>query len=99
MLHIAIELERLVDYLIQFERDEKEFLSDLVPIIDEIKDILENISSLDYMRGIKLTKCIVDLEEYKSDSLKNANKNRIKRHLQNTAEVILDWAITKKIEN
>ncbi len=98
-LQIAIELERMFDYLIQIGKDGRGFLREVAPIMDSLKDILEEITDLEYLEGLHFTKQVSLLSEYKNTSLDNSNKNRIKKHFQNIAEVLLDWSITKSLEN
>lgn len=96
-LQLAIELERLVDYIIQLDKSDKEYLKDIEPLVEMLKSLLENIEKLDYLKAAEFTKKALSLKEWQINSVKNANKLKIKKHFQNMAEIVLDWAITNKV--
>ena len=96
---IAVDLERLVDYMIRLDKREKKFLNDCLLLVESLKDLIENIPNLDYLKAASFTKNVIQMKGYKSDSLKNFDKQKIKKHFQNIAELILDWSISKKIED
>lgn len=95
---ISQHLERFVDFLIKLDSKEKEFLKTILAIIEDLKNIFENLNKLDYNKVINLIKKIVNIKESKTENLKSHYKMVIKGYLINVSEVLLDWSITKKIE-
>ncbi len=98
-LQIATELERVVDYIILVDPKEKKDLEKVLKLIEMLKENLEDTHNLDYLKAAQFTKQVHKLKDNKTDNLKNANEGRIKRILSNISEVLLDWSITRKIEN
>ena len=98
-LQIAIELERIVDYIILLNNSDKDYLEEIHGLIEVIKTRLEQIDQLDYLTAAALVNKVNSLTEFKIVNVKNSNKSRIKRHFQNLSEIMMDWAITKKIED
>ncbi len=96
-LLLATELERITDYLIVMDRSEKAYLKEIARLIERIDHLLTE-ERLDYQGAAKFTKRVLDLRDWKPQSVKNAQKVKIKRHLQNVAEILLDWAVTKLIK-
>jgi len=89
---IATELERVVDNVIQLEKSDP-FLKEIAALIDVLKDILEK-GSLDYLNAAGFTKKVHSMKE-----TEDFHKGRIKRLFQSMSEILLDWAISRKIEN
>lgn len=95
---LSQDLERMVDSLIFVEKKETSFLRKVLKIIDNIKNLLEELDKLDFSKVIELEKNISVLRTPEVENLKTYGLRRIKRHLSNIADIFFDWAITKEVE-
>lgn len=95
---LSQDLERMVDSLIFVEKKETSFLRKVLKIIDNIKNLLEELDKLDFSKVIELEKNISLLRVPEVGNIKTYGLRRIKRHFSNIAEVFFDWAVTKEIE-
>ena len=91
------DLERMVDSLIFLEQSEVNFLKKTLKIVDNIKELLENLDRLNFTQVIELEKNISLLKTAEVGNLKTYGLRRIKRHFSNISEVFFDWAITKEV--
>ncbi|MBR9699547.1 hypothetical protein GOV09_03780 [Candidatus Woesearchaeota archaeon] len=98
-VQLATELERIVDYSILLDPKDKAYLQEVLKIVEKLKDVLENINDLDYIKGASFMKTVLILMKSKGITIKNFNKYRISRLFHSIGEIILDWSISKKIEN
>jgi len=95
---LSQNLEKMVDSIILVDKKEVLFLRKILKIINNIKDLLEETDKLDYNMVIELEKSISHIATPDVENLKTYGLRRIKRHLSNISEVLLDWAITKEVE-
>lgn len=89
---LAKSLERAVDHIIQLSSKDTSYMENLISSMDGIREIIENLNELNYLRALELVKKV----EKTGDS-KEYNKERIRGYLIDIAEVLLDWSITKEI--
>jgi antitoxin component of MazEF toxin-antitoxin module/uncharacterized protein YlaN (UPF0358 family) len=92
------DLERVVDSLIFVDQKEINFLRKTSRVIEDIRDLLEDLDKLNYTKVIDLEKHIALLKTPEIANIAKYSQRRIKRHLSNISEVFFDWAITKEVE-
>lgn len=95
---LSQDLERMVDSLIFVEKKQIIFLKKILGIIDNIKNLLEELDKLNINKVIELEKNISLLRVPEVGNIKTYGLRRIKRHFSNIAEVFFDWAVTKEVE-
>src|SRR3989338_4771351 len=98
MALIAQHLERAVDFLILLEENEKPFFKEVLGIIGDIKEITENLDSLDYEKAISLNKNIIALKQIRIQDVPSSDKRRIRDNLVSVGDVLMDWAINRYVE-
>jgi phosphate uptake regulator len=96
---LSKDIERMVDHIIQLDQKEKVFLEEIYKVIQILKNILDNTSELDEIKAIFLTKNVLKIKKEKVGNLNSYLKRRVRQYLLNISEVILDFAITKKLED
>jgi len=84
------DLERMVDSLIFVDQNETTFLKKTLKVIENIKDLLEELDKLSFTKVIELEKSISLLKTPEVENLKTYGLRRIKRHLSNISEVFFD---------
>lgn len=94
---LAKSLERAIDHLIHIKAEDSEFLNSLIESFEAVREIVENIDSLDYVSGLELVRKVEKIKEIEPINADSSNKSRIKQYLADMSEVLLDWAITKEI--
>ncbi|MAG07981.1 hypothetical protein CMO89_00765 [Candidatus Woesearchaeota archaeon] len=95
---ISMNLEEIVDHLRFVDKNEKDFLNNVLGITNKIKLILENLNEFDYKQVLELTKDILRLDNITIKDVRTYDKKRVKEHLVNLSEVLLDWSVTKELE-
>lgn len=99
---ISRDLERMVDHLVNLDRSHKRFFQSIVPVIDFLKLIIDNIDSkergLGYSDAIEFIKKTEEIEEVKVKDVQSYDMRRVKDLTSSISEVLMDWMITKEIE-
>lgn len=95
---LSQDLERMVDSLVFVAQKEIGFLKKVLKIIENIKNLLEELDKLNFSKVIEFEKNISLLRTPVVENLRTYGLRRIKRHLSNILEVFFDWAITKDVE-
>lgn len=102
---ISKDLERMVDHLIQFDKKEVIILNQILDIIDYLKNLIENLDNkespyyLNYKNAIYFIKKVDNIKPIEVKDVRTYDKRRVRRLLSNISETIVDWAITKEIED
>ncbi len=94
---LAKSLERAIDHLIHIRAEDSEFLNALVESFEAVRELVENIESLNYVSGLELVRKVEKIPSIQPSNVETSHKSRIKQHLTDISEVLLDWAITKEI--
>ena len=100
---ITVDLERMVDYMIQLKKTDKDFLEKISGVIDLLKKMMESldtkskITKFTHINAIEFVKTVKILGE-PSNKEENYSKRRIADLMSNISEIILDWSITNQID-
>jgi len=94
---LSQDLERMVDNLIFVEQKEINFLKKILKIVDNIKQLLEELDKLNFSMAIELGKNISLLKTPEVENLKTYGLRRIKKHFSNISEIFFDWAATTEV--
>ncbi|MBN1386619.1 hypothetical protein JW968_06650 [Candidatus Woesearchaeota archaeon] len=97
--NMSRSLERFVDHLIVVDKSEKKLFMELKEIIETLKVLLDNFEKLNYTEAIGFLKKVDKTSVAQVKSIQDYHKRRIRGHLVNVAEILMDWAITKEIES
>jgi hypothetical protein len=95
---ISQHLERMVDFLIKLEKKNKTFLKEILSIIDEMNNIVLNLSTLDFKDIVALIKKVLALKQEGMNNVEQYNRSITGGNLMNVSEIFLDWSITKEID-
>lgn len=95
---ISKDLERMVDHLICVSNKETEFLTWVHEVIEQLQNIMENTTNLNYKTALQFIKKISKIKNFEIKDIKSYDKERVRLSLATIAEVITDWAITREIE-
>ncbi len=101
--NISKDLEKMVDRLINIDKKETKFLQEVLDVMDLLKKILMNAldeknPSLDYKTAIDFIKKVEAMKEVKITNLQTNEEMRLKQYLVAVSETLIDWAITKRVE-
>ncbi len=101
---ISQNLEVLADHLILLKKSETTFLNKILEIINSLQKIIDDLSDnklklLDHETAIYFAKKVLKIEDIKVKDLESYDKKRIKKALVNISDVLIDWSITKKLED
>lgn len=102
---LAKDLERVVDHLIKIDKNDSITLKQILLIIDSLKDIAENLDNeksqfyLNYRNAINLAKKVEAMKNIEVNDVKTYEKRRLKSLFLRVSEIMIDWAVTKEIEN
>jgi phosphate uptake regulator len=102
---ISKDLERMVDHLIQIDKSEVVILNQVLGIIEYLKNLIENLNNkkspyyLNHKNAIHFIKKVDNIKSVEVKNIRTYDKRRVKRLLSNISETIVDWAITKEIED
>ena len=94
---LSQDLERMFDNLIFVEQKEINFLKKILKIVDNIKQLLEELDKLNFSMAIELGKNISLLKTPEVENLKTYGLRRIKKHFSNISEIFFDWAATTEV--
>ena len=100
MTMIARSLETMVDNLIVIKNTEKEFFKSILETMESLHQIVETLSNgneLSCREAINFIEKALAMELPKSNA-QSCYTKRVKRSLIRVSEVLIDWAITKKLE-
>lgn len=102
--NISKDLEKMTDRLINIKKEDKKFLEEVLEVMDFLKKILmgvldEKNPTLDYKTALDFIKKVEALEEVKVVDLQTDEKRRLKQYLVAVSETLIDWAITKRLED
>ncbi|MDO8428170.1 MAG: hypothetical protein Q7S92_03075 [Candidatus Diapherotrites archaeon] len=98
---IAYNLENLVDNLIQLKKTETAFLKSLVLVVDSLNQVIEKLTTVHGIgeeEAIAFINQVNSLKEIEVTNVSAYYKKRIRDCLMNVSEVLIDWAITNKLE-
>jgi len=95
---ISQHLERMVDNLISVDKKEKTLIQHVHDIMEQLKELLENVDDITYEKCVELTKQVIAVKQPTVSNLRDYQKRRIRSNLVKIAEVFLDWSITREIE-
>lgn len=95
---LSKDLERMVDHIIKLDQKEKAFLDEVYDVISLLKKILDSEDGVEYKSVIIFIKSVLKIQEPKPSKLESYLKKRIRQYLLNISEVLLDFAITNKVE-
>jgi len=101
---ISQDLESLADHVIELKESETDFLNKTLEIINHLQKIIDNLSdnkfkNLDHKTAIDFAKEVLKIESIKVKDLESYDKRRIQKKLANISEILVDWSITKKLED
>ena len=88
----------MVEHLIKVSKNDVKFLNKVLDVIDYLHTIIENSDNINYKKVIELIKKIQNIKEKEIRDVKEYDKQRIRVTLDNAADILLDWAITKEVE-
>lgn len=100
MTMIARSLETMVDSLIMIKNTEKEYFKSVLSAIESLHIILETLpvdNEMSCRNAIGFIEKALALEEPKSTT-QACYVKRVKKSIIRVSEVLIDWAITKKLE-
>ncbi len=99
---LAKDLERLVDILSILNTYDEPFLKRVLEIIDALTEIITGIGALDFTitpeKAIAFIKKVELMENVKVKDIATYEKKRVKEHLNAVAEVIIDWALLRELD-
>jgi phosphate uptake regulator len=99
---IAKELERLVDLLNVIEKRDARFLESVLAVIDSLKDIFAGLGTKDfsihYEVALAFIKKVDAIENVKVKDIGTYEKKRIREHLVNVSELLIDWSLLYQLE-
>jgi phosphate uptake regulator len=102
---ISKDLERMVDHLIQLDKNESQILHQISDIIDYLKSLIENINNkksphyLNSKNAVQFVKKVHSIKAFEVKDVRTYDKRRVRRLLLNISETVIDWAITKELED
>lgn len=101
---ISQNLEGLADHIILLNKSETAFLNKILEIVGSLQKIIEDLSDsklkkLEHETAIDFAKMVLRLGEIKVKDIESYNRKRVKKALVNISDVLIDWSITKKIED
>ncbi len=102
---ISKDLERMVDHLIQLDKTDSAILNQISDTIDYLKNLIENLYDkkspyyLNSKNAINFIKKVNTIKVVDVKDVKTYDKRRVRRLLSNISETIIDWAITKELED
>lgn len=96
---LSKNVEELVDHLIRLESNEIAFFRSLSEMIDEFKKIVEDLDTkLKFDIATDFVKKASEIKDIKIADAKSYDKKIIRNSMINISEIILDWSITRKLE-
>ena len=95
---ISHDIERLADSLIMLEKEDATFLKQTQESVDLIKSALEETKLLNYKQVVEITKRVLQVKKVSIQDIKSYVKRRIRVHLENICDILLDWAILNEVK-
>lgn len=99
---IAKDLERMTDHLINLDAKERAFLGAILDLLSLLKESIETLTTpkrkFTHLDALKFVQAVNKLKEEPVTGIQSYYRVRIKHYLSNISEVLLDWAITDKLE-
>jgi phosphate uptake regulator len=95
---ISHEIERLADSLILLEKGDMVYIKQAQESVILIKDALENSSSLNYKEVVNITLTVLKVKPPSVKDIKSYLKTRIRVHLENICDTLLDWSILNEVK-
>lgn len=97
---VTRELERMADRIVLIRNKEVKYFGLIIERIDALRRIIDIIftEEFDSKTVIEFSKLVASLPESQVTSVNAYNKRRIKDNLDNICDVLMDWAITNKVE-
>ncbi|PIY60254.1 hypothetical protein COY95_02715 [Candidatus Woesearchaeota archaeon CG_4_10_14_0_8_um_filter_47_5] len=101
---ISKNLENMVDSLINIPKENITGFDEITKIINFLEEILKNMHvhekrELPYQTAVEFAKRVQNLKTPPIKDLMSLYHNRIKVNLESISEVVMDWAITIKLDN
>ncbi|HLC47238.1 MAG TPA: hypothetical protein VJI75_05940 [Candidatus Nanoarchaeia archaeon] len=98
---ISKELERVADHLIKLDKANKKFFEDMISIMHDLKPLIENAIDerifFDYLLAVKFAMKVRSLGKEEVNDVSSYSRSEIGNRFDNISEVMLDWAITRKV--
>lgn len=96
------DLERMTDHLIKLDAKQKPFLGAILNLLTLLKESIEALTGpkrkFTYLDALRFVQAVNKLKEEPVTGIQSYYRVRIKHYLSNISEVLLDWAITDKLE-
>ena len=96
---ISKELERLVDGLFNLGKKDVKFLLELEKPIELLGTVVEHPEALTLENALGFAKAVSKIRERTAVDVRIYEMERMKQNLVTISEVIMDWMVTKKLEN
>ncbi len=99
---IARDLERLADHIIGLRGEDRKYLREVMPVIDDLSricsriDLKKNSRYPSYSKAIEFARRASPIENIAMNGQAQYHKRRIKGLLNKISEVLMDWGITNK---
>lgn len=101
--HLSKDVERCVDLLSIMQKRDSSFLKEVGSCIDLLRDLLSGLGeesfSLPLPDALSFIKRVDSLETVTVRDIQTYEKKRVKEHLSNIAEIIIDWALFYALEH
>jgi len=94
---ISHDIERLADSMILLEKDDMVYIKQVRDSVVLIKDVLE-LDTLSYRKVIGITSNVLKVKQLAIKDLKSYLKRRIRVHLENICDILLDWSILNEVK-
>ena len=95
---ISHEIERLADSVILLEKEDAAFLKQTLESMDMIKNALDDPKLLNYKQVIEITRKVLQVKKTPIQDIKSYLKRRIRVHLENICDTLLDWSILNEVK-
>ncbi len=96
---ISKELERVVDGLINLEKKDVKFLSEINKPIELLSAIVEQPETLVLENAMGFAKAVSRIKKRDVVDVRTYEMEQIRQNLVTVSEVIMDWMVTLKLEN
>jgi antitoxin component of MazEF toxin-antitoxin module len=96
---ISKELERLVDGLINLEKKDVKFISEIEKPIELLGSIVDHEETLTLETALGFAKMVSRIKKRTVVDVRTYEMERMKQNLVTVSEVIMDWMVTRKLES
>jgi len=96
---ISKELERLVDGLINLQRKDVKYIAELQKPIELLASIIDQPETLSLENAMGFAKAASKIKKKEVVDVRTYEMERMKQNLVVVSEVLMDWMVTRKIEN